>query len=269
MSSARRPQEDVAVRSEQSLPGVVSQSGRFPAGRSDQARGKPGLSGRWQLRVAIVGCVIVGAAALAFVVADRNEGSSSVSVISGSDRFYSFGLQDWVSFADAVVVVEVTAEQRVPRTPEEQARGEVYVSRVVTLAVQEILWSRPDGRAVPEVFDMGASGWVRRGSIEVPMRSAGAPRLEVGDTFLLPILHISGEGWVPLSPRSIMSVDDSSALAPGDEENYTDAVDALRDRTVAGAAELLASTPPHPELATVGAGAGPIERMTAVYGEFG
>jgi len=239
-------------------------------GGSEQAARTKSSYQKWRGKAAIAGCIVVGAAAVSFIVAEgRDDEPGPVSVISGSDRFYSFGLQDWVSFADAVVVVEVTAEERIPPTSEEERRGESYLTRVVTLAVQETPWSRPDGQRPPEVVEIVTSGWVLRAGFEVPTRSAGAPRLEVGKTFLLPILQIDGEGWMPLSPRSMMSVDESGALVPGDEENYTDAVDALRGRTVAGAAELLASTPPHPELSAVDATAGPVERMTAVYGEFG
>lgn len=221
------------------------------------------------VRIATAACLLVGVAGLSFAVTDRQESSGgSVSVVSGSDRFFSFSLQDWVSFADAVVVVEVISEERVPPTSEEERRGEGYVSRVVTLAVQETAWSRPDGPVMPDAFDLVTFGWVLREGEEVPARSAGAPRLEVGQAFLMPVLHLDGEGWLVLSHQSIMGVDDSGALTPGDEEDVTDAVDALRDRSVDGVGELLTSTPPHPELATVDPNAGPIERMTAVYGEF-
>lgn len=268
MSSARSSQEKIIDRPEESRPDGPPESPVRPAAAGEQETGGRNSHRRWRAKGAIVGCLIVGASALAFVVADRNDDPGPVSVISGSDRFFSFTLQDWVSFAEAVVVVEVTAEQRVPPTAEEERRGEGYLTRVVTLVVQETPWVRPDGQRPPDGFEVATSGWVLRAGIEVPARFSASPRLEVGQVFLMPVLELDGEEWSPLSHRSIMGVNASGELASGDEENVTDAVDALRDRTVDGVGELLTSTPPHPELATVDPSTGPIERMTAVYGEF-
>ncbi len=75
----------------------------------------------------------------------RGAPERSGGAVQGSDRFFSNGLSDWVSFADAVVVVRVTREERVSPSPEETQRGEGYVNRVVTIDVEESVWTRSGG----------------------------------------------------------------------------------------------------------------------------
>lgn len=216
----------------------------------------------------IVLCLLVVSVGLVAVVVDADDEPGAVAVISGSDRFFSFGLQDWVSFADAVVTVEVMSEERVPPPPEEERRGEGYVSRHVILVTRSTLWARPGGHSAPEQFEIATAGWVRRGGIEVPTTTSGAPRLERGGTYTMPILYLGDEGWSPLSPRSVMIVDTQGELVPGDADDRTDAVEALAGRSVDDIGELLRPVAPHPELAGLDARADPIARMTAVYGEF-
>ncbi len=129
------------------------------------------------------------------------------------------------------------------------------------------------GRAdAPATFDLVTAGWMLHDGREVPAQLSGAPRLDPGERFLMPVLSLAEKGWLVLSHRSVMPVDDSGTVSAGDQrsegENVTSTVDALQGRTVDDVGAVLEATPAHPELADVSPTASPVERMRTVYGEF-
>ncbi|MEV4350411.1 hypothetical protein AB0J83_38640 [Actinoplanes sp. NPDC049596] len=107
----------------------------------------------------------------------------------GRDRTASSSVQDWVTYADHVLVVTVTAESRVEPSKKEIERGEGMIGRNAQLTVDKVLWSAPDApQAAPKALKMAVAGWVfdnhgnRAGDVKFAM--GGASRLEKGHSYV-------------------------------------------------------------------------------------
>ena len=72
---------------------------------------------------------------------------------ASSDRLPSTTAEDWVTYADHVLVVTPTDEEEVPPAEDEVQRGEGLIGRQVSLTVDGVLWSRPDpDRPAPDTL---------------------------------------------------------------------------------------------------------------------
>lgn len=109
----------------------------------------------------------------------------------GSDHLPSVTATDWVTYADHVVVVEAVAEEAIEPSEEELERGEGIIGRTVTLAIEDVLWSREDApQAAPETWEFSAAGWVfEEGDLEgaQEMSLTDFPRVEVGHQYVMAI----------------------------------------------------------------------------------
>ncbi|HEY1094652.1 MAG TPA: hypothetical protein VGE61_08100 [Glycomyces sp.] len=133
----------------------------------------------------------IAVAALAAPASDRTAPEPGVVLAHGSDHLPSVTAADWVTYADHVIVVEAVAEQAIEPSAEELERGEGIIGRTVTLAVEDVLWSR-DGapQAAPASWEFSAAGWTfTEGDLEGAreMALADFPRVEVGHQYVMAI----------------------------------------------------------------------------------
>ena len=135
-------------------------------------------------------------AAFAAPAADPNvqgtaESSSEVMLGEGSDHLPSITAADWVTYADHVIVVEAVSEQAISPTAEELERGEGVIGRIVSLTVEDVLWSREGASTpAPAAWDYSGLGWYfDEGDTTdtVEMALLDLPRVEVGHQYVMAI----------------------------------------------------------------------------------
>jgi hypothetical protein len=118
---------------------------------------------------------------------------AAVVFVTGADRLPDRTASDWVTYADAVVVVTPARETELGPDRIERARGEGLITRRVTLHVDTVLWTRPhQSHAVPESLPWPAFGWLFHGDPgaagdRVEMAAPGTPRIELGHTYVIAI----------------------------------------------------------------------------------
>ncbi|SDJ51882.1 hypothetical protein [Streptomyces indicus] len=159
--------------------------------------------------------------------AEAKPAGRDVVVSHGEDRRPNHTAADWVTYAEHVVVVKVTAERELPASQEELAAGEGYLPRQVDLAVQKVLWSSEKSTTqVPASFPWLADGWSFHGTERTPMVMEGTPRMEVGHTYVMAVEWQPGisEGgdeipgqWRGLGSGSTIPYDDG-VLGQGESE---------------------------------------------------
>ncbi|HET6951770.1 MAG TPA: hypothetical protein VFI47_15420 [Acidimicrobiales bacterium] len=144
---------------------------------------------------------------------DADEGTSAV-VATGLAAWPSSSFDDWASYGDAVVILQIESERAEPMSDDEVQRGEGLGLRTVSGTVTQLVWTYPGGPAPPTTsFEFLTAGWIVREGRSSPMRYAGAIRLEVGSSYLMPIFQDRTTGsWAPLSSTAAFPVDDESAI---------------------------------------------------------
>lgn len=109
----------------------------------------------------------------------------------GSDHLPSVTATDWVTYADHVIVVEALSEEALAPTAEDLERGEGIIGRTVTLAIEDVLWSREGATvAAPATWEYSGLGWhFAEGDVTdtVEMALHGLPRVEVGHQYVMAI----------------------------------------------------------------------------------
>ncbi len=121
----------------------------------------------------------------------------------------SSSLTDWVSYASQVSVVTVVGEEELPTHPEiDGERGGGYVGRRVDLHIDETLWTYPGSDPETGTISFVANGWIRKEEAMIPFGTPGAARLEVGNTYVVPLVRYEA-GWGWLSAETILPVDPS------------------------------------------------------------
>jgi hypothetical protein len=120
--------------------------------------------------------------------------------VETAGHFPDSEVEDWVSYADHVAVYTVIDEEQVPPDP-----GEDYVGRLVTLRIDEVLWSAPNAPTLPAQIEREALGWTNDNGTLVPLESDEAPRVELGEQYLAPLAQVEftdGPRWWALTPGS-------------------------------------------------------------------
>lgn len=107
----------------------------------------------------------------------------------GRDRTASSSVQDWVTYADHVLIVTVTRESRVGPSKHEIERGEGMIGRNADMTVAKVLWSAPDApQKAPATLKMSVAGWVfdnkQSNAGEVKFAMSGSSRLEKGHSYV-------------------------------------------------------------------------------------
>jgi hypothetical protein len=143
--------------------------------------------------IAAASAVGIAVAALAAPAADPGDEAAAEEVLlgQGSDLYPSTTADDWVTYADHVVVVEAVSEATITPTAAELERGEGVIGRTVSLAIEEVLWSREGAPvAAPSTWQYSALGWhFNEGDTTdaVEMALADFPRVEVGHQYVMAI----------------------------------------------------------------------------------
>ncbi len=220
------------------------------------------------LAALVTGCGVVGAGD------DSADGAGAgVMAASGDDALPSESFQDWVSYADRVVVATVVSERQGDTSPEDPTDLDVesvLVGRIVTFRVDRVLWESPtpwaaDPGDTVEVLDWG---WIVRRGEWVPM----GPRFEVGTTYVVPFVYYSDTPagrppWGPLSHRAVMVVTDDGLLAPRPGfEKQNQAVESVVGHSPDQLGATLAATPVDPRVEPLMA-LSPLERWETVRDE--
>ena len=113
---------------------------------------------------------------------------------SGRDRTASQTADDWVTYADHVMIVTVVRETRQEPSQEEIERGEGMIGRRVDIRVDRVLWSAPEvAQPAPRTLSWEAAGWAFNENSGMGTRKFAldnASRLEVGRTYIKAIQWI-------------------------------------------------------------------------------
>lgn len=148
-------------------------------------------------------------------------------VADGDDLLPSGTATDWVTYSDHLVQVTLTGERALEPSEEEKAAGEGFVPRVVSVHVDNVLWSRSGAPAAPATMDWDLDGWTFHGDTRTPLRLDGEPSMAVGDTYVVPITYlsltdtVSAAGWSPLSAESILPYADGTLGAGATVVGYS------------------------------------------------
>jgi len=185
----------------------------------------------------------------------------------GSDRFPSETLTDWVSYADQVSVITVTAEHVIPPPADVEERGEGYIGREVTARIETTIWRRPGAPEAPAEIRYYAAGWVLKEGQRRLLATVGGSREAVNQRYLMPLVQVEAGEWGPLSGGSKLRFETdrvaSSIMRTNDD---TPAGESLAGKTTQEVARLLAETKPDP-IAVKYADLPPDERFKAVQNE--
>ena len=144
---------------------------------------------------------------------------------------------DVVTWADTVAVVTVVSEEEVSGA--EDTGDEPLLGRRVVVRVEDVVWSRPGTEQPPATFKTEAPGWVRDDDGLAPMRERSGIRVEVGGTYLAPIVFIDGWGF-----DAALEVEDGVVVAAQQDTTWAQVLDG---RSVEEAAEVLATVEPDGE----------------------
>ena len=170
-------------------------------------------------------------------------------VFEGASRFPDAGLRDWVSFADHVVVFTVSAEREVvTELPEKIAMGEYVIGREATLTIDQRLWSASDAPDLPSTIVMNVNGWAVKDGQRFAMVAEGAPRLEVGQRYLAPLLLMDDRSpaeWWPLTLASMLQLD-ADRVRPALPHTPSEAGRQLAGRVIGNVSEAVNRQPPDP-----------------------
>ncbi|MEV4946341.1 hypothetical protein [Streptomyces sp. NPDC053755] len=121
--------------------------------------------------------------------AAQDRSADGVILGEAADHLPSTTAEDWVTYADHVVVVSAVAERRLPPSRQEVDRGEGVIGRQVTLRIDKVLWSRNGAtRQAPKTWNYHAFGWqFRDGAVDAPRKMAmhERPRVETGHSYIM------------------------------------------------------------------------------------
>lgn len=114
--------------------------------------------------------------------ATEDEDAHRVTLGHGRSRTASQSAEDWVTYAEHVVVITVVAEARGRPSAAEIERQEGLVPRTAKLSVDEVLWSSPKpAQAAPASIELDVAGWIfndNSGAGEAKFAIEGHPRFE-------------------------------------------------------------------------------------------
>jgi hypothetical protein len=144
--------------------------------------------------------------------------ASGPVIAEGSDRYPNITAEDWVTYADHVVVATALDEIALPLDEDDAATGEGAVDRMVTMQVDDVVWTSAEPRhEVPATFEWSAWGWALRDGEQIEMAGANEPRVEVDHTYVMALVYepeFTDGGtpypasWAGLGSDSVIPYDD-------------------------------------------------------------
>lgn len=191
--------------------------------------------------VAVAGIGLAAHGSAAQGSADTTSARPSVLIADGDDRLPSGTAADWVTYADHVVVVNVTSERAMQPTRTETERGEGLIGRKINLKVEKVLWSRKNAaQPAPKSWEYNATGWAfsdRKPAERTPVALHDRPRMETGHQYVLAIAWEAprcspGEAsepgrWMGLGEGSELPYD-GGVIGQGENMGKVQTVDAAR-----------------------------------------
>lgn len=140
--------------------------------------------------------------------------AAPIVISSFSEAYSSATPADWATSADHVAEVTVTRESR------GMSEGDA-VERIVSIVVDQTLWSRDGAPALGNKFDMPAFGWVQTKDGLAELTPAGASRIEPGHRYLMGLIHLdprcnADDGLVVRGGWSVIGSSGSIPLDGGD-----------------------------------------------------
>ncbi len=165
-----------------------------------------------QMRRALVVAALAG---LVFVTAGC--AGDGLVIAQGSDKYPNLTAEDWVTYADHVVVATAVADEALPLDEDDAANGEGGVDRMVTMQVDDVVWTSTEPRhEAPATFEWSGWGWALQDGEQIEMAAADEPRVEVDHTYVMALVHepeFTDGGtaypakWVSLGSDSIIPYD--------------------------------------------------------------
>lgn len=160
-------------------------------------------------------------------VAGCTDDDSQQALCASTDYILpSSTLQDLVTYADEVAVVTI-----------------LETGREVTLRVDEVVWSSPRGREVPDEVTFI---WYGTDEDE-PVAACDQPALERGRRYLLGLVEFVADDWGPMGGPFVLTVDDDGTVeGVVDDGPLSD----LDGRSAAEVGAALDDVAPDPEVPT-------------------
>jgi hypothetical protein len=197
-------------------------------------------------------------------------GGPNVRVGEADELLPAATASDWRTYADHLVLAEVTSAVKLPMTQEEIAAGEGFAPRRLTFTIDKVLWSQDGSRPAPSELQLEVDGWTVHDGKATPLRFSGEPVILEGHSYVLPITYlrpgrlVSKAQWSNLSVTAIVPADQGE-LGHGDDivGSPSAVVTKLIGRPVAAAAKLLSETP-LPEVAESYMDLPPTDRFKAI-----
>lgn len=138
-------------------------------------------------------------------------------IAQGSDRYPNTTAKDWVTYADHVVIASAVADEALPLDEDDAANGEGAVDRMVTMQVDDVVWTSAEPRhEAPATFEWSGWGWALQNGERIEMAGVDEPRVEVDHTYVMALVHepeFTDGGtrypakWVGLGSDSIIPYD--------------------------------------------------------------
>lgn len=177
-----------------------------------------------------------------------SDGSPSEDGASADEYVYAGGsavavdsADNAVTWSDTVAVFTVVSGR--PLAHERPEEESAIIGRRVTIQIDSIAWKRADGEQPPESFETQAPGWYRDDDGKlIPMRGETGIRIEVGKTYIAPIVYLFGQWGFD---DSVLEVVDG-VISAAQDQNFALAVE-LDGKSVAEAAKVLSSARPVPK----------------------
>lgn len=183
---------------------------------------------------------------------DQDQPTRTLVVGSASVRWPSETVRDWADFADEVAVLHVVSEEALPVSADVLENGEGLIGRRVTARVESTLWRNPESPSVDRTVSFTTWGWVVHDGVRIPAVDSSSSRIEVGDRVVAPLLMAPEGEWAALAPSAVIKLD-RGRMTFGERQRVAlpELTAALDRDPPAAIAELLASTPPRPDAATL------------------
>ncbi|MEV4114750.1 hypothetical protein [Nonomuraea sp. NPDC049695] len=155
---------------------------------------------------------------------DTDEPEPDLIVAEGSPRLPFARLADWAGYADHVVVATASNETEGTPSAVAAAAGEGYIGRSVRMTVSKTLWTqKSDGSwsRPPTSFTLDVAGWSFSGATRREIVIDGAPRVETGHTYLIPITRKADSlSWEPIAAQAILPYD-RGVIGSGEAKGVT------------------------------------------------
>ncbi len=134
--------------------------------------------------------VMAATAGLVLGTAACADSSRGPVIAEGSDRYPNVTAEDWVTYADHVVIATAVDDEALPLDEDDAANGEGGVDRMVTMQVDDVVWTSADPRhEAPTTFEWSGWGWALQNGERIEMAAEDEPRVEVDHTYVMALVY--------------------------------------------------------------------------------